>query len=105
MTSIIDKQIKESLTYVQQLKTNVDRIGREFKDLRTSFIESLQTLKPTNVSIFIIFQDFRAYTYLKPHVLRVHSILHIRQPQHQRIFGLIEVRMSAIVFNKCLITY
>jgi hypothetical protein len=105
MTSIIDNQIKESLTYAQQLKTNVDRIGREFKDLRTSFIESLQTIKPTNVSILIIFQDFRAYTYLKPHVLRVHRIQNILQPQHQRIFGLIEVRKWAIVFNKRLTTY
>ena len=60
MFSAVAERIRESLTSAHQLKVNVDRIGQDFKILRTKLIESLQTFKPTKVNILLIFKDCEA---------------------------------------------
>ncbi len=49
MASANDDQIKVSLTCAQQFKINVCRTAEEFKQLRTRLLQSLETIKSTNV--------------------------------------------------------
>jgi hypothetical protein len=81
MISVIDQQIKESIACVQQLKTNVDRIGQEFKNLRTKLVERLQTFKLPPVSTLTISKDFEVYSFINSHVLRIHKIPNVRYRQ------------------------
>ncbi len=54
MNSVNDEQIKASLAFAHQLKTNVDRTAQEFKDLRKKFLQNLEIPKLTQVGILII---------------------------------------------------
>ena len=78
MISVIDQQIKELIACVHQLKTNIDRVGQEFKNLRTKLVESLQTFKLPTVSTFTISKDFELYSFINSHILRIHRIPNVR---------------------------
>jgi hypothetical protein len=54
MTSANDEQIKASLAFAHQLKTNVDQTAQEFKDLRKKLLQNLGILKLAQVGILII---------------------------------------------------
>ncbi len=49
MASANDDQIKVLLACAQQFKTNVCRTAEEFKQLCTRLLQSLETIKSTNV--------------------------------------------------------
>ncbi len=49
MASANDDQIKVSLACAQRFKKDVCRTAEEFKQLRTRLLQSLETVKSTNV--------------------------------------------------------